>query len=93
MAEMCGFDTTMKGRFRSAWIRCARRTGSSESVKFADESNASTDNGGWPCLGFSSSSQAIKKTANKKTAETNVQLEMGKAYLSHDHDEKKAYVK
>lgn len=40
----------MNGRFRSAWMRWARRMGRRERVKFADENNASVDRGGRPCL-------------------------------------------
>lgn len=47
---MLGFDTTMKGKLRSVWIRCARRIGSRESVKLADEKSASVESGGRPCL-------------------------------------------
>lgn len=47
---MLGFDTTMKGRFRRACIRCARRIGRRERVKFAEENKASVDNGGRPFL-------------------------------------------
>jgi hypothetical protein len=34
-------------------MRCARRTGRRESVKFAEEKSASVDKGGRPCLGKS----------------------------------------
>ena len=40
----------MNGRFRSAWIRCAKRIGRRERVKFAEEKRASADRGGRPCL-------------------------------------------
>lgn len=40
----------MKGRFRNAWIRCARRAGKWDSVKLADDINAASDKGGGPCL-------------------------------------------
>jgi hypothetical protein len=47
---MLGFDTTIKGRFRRAWIRCASRIGRRERVKLADENKASVESGGGPCL-------------------------------------------
>jgi methylphosphotriester-DNA--protein-cysteine methyltransferase len=47
---MLGFDTTMKGRFRRAWMRCASRMGKRERVKLADENSASVERGGRPCL-------------------------------------------
>jgi hypothetical protein len=40
----------MNGRLRSAWMRCAKRIGRRESVKFAEENRASADRGGRPCL-------------------------------------------
>jgi methylphosphotriester-DNA--protein-cysteine methyltransferase len=40
----------MNGRFRKACIRCARRIGRRERVKFADENNAAAERGGRPCL-------------------------------------------
>lgn len=47
---MLGLETTIKGRFRRDWIRCANRMGRRESVKFAEEKRACSDNGGRPCL-------------------------------------------
>ena len=47
---MCGFETTMNGRFRRACIRCASRIGRRLSVKFAEENRASKESGGRPCL-------------------------------------------
>lgn len=40
----------MNGRLRRACIRCARRIGSRESVKFAEEYSAAAESGGRPCL-------------------------------------------
>ena len=40
----------MKGRFRKACIRCAKRIGRSDRVKLADWNNAFSDSGGRPCL-------------------------------------------
>ena len=40
----------MKGKFRRARTRCARRMGINEEVKFAEARRASVDNGGRPCL-------------------------------------------
>ena len=45
---MLGFDTTMKGRFRSACMRCASRIGRRESVKLAEERRVSAERGGRP---------------------------------------------
>ena len=47
---MCGLDTTIKGRFRRAWMRCARRMGRRERVKFAEERRADWERGGRPWL-------------------------------------------
>ena len=47
---MLGFATTMKGKFRRRCIRCARRAGRSDKVKFADARRAPSDRGGLPCL-------------------------------------------
>lgn len=47
---MFGFETTIYGRFRRAWIRWARRIGRRERVKFAEEKRASVLRGGRPCL-------------------------------------------
>ena len=47
---MLGFDTTMKGRFRSACMRWANLAGKSDRVKLAEESRASAESGGRPCL-------------------------------------------
>jgi methylphosphotriester-DNA--protein-cysteine methyltransferase len=40
----------MNGRFLKLSIRCARRIGRRERVKFADEKRASVERGGRPCL-------------------------------------------
>lgn len=40
----------MKGRFRRDWMRCARRAGRMESVKFAELKRAWLESGGRPCL-------------------------------------------
>lgn len=40
----------MKGKFRNACIRDARRAGSRERVKLAEARSASLDKGGRPCL-------------------------------------------
>jgi hypothetical protein len=40
----------MKGRFLRDCIRCAKRMGRRERVKFAEEYNASVERGGRPCL-------------------------------------------
>lgn len=40
----------MNGRLRSDWIRCARRMGSNERVKLAEEKRASVGSGGRPWL-------------------------------------------
>ena len=40
----------MKGRFRRACIRWARRAGSSERVKFAEDRREASRKGGLPCL-------------------------------------------
>lgn len=47
---MLGFETTMYGRFRSAWIRFARRIGSRDRVKLAEERRERSLSGGRPCL-------------------------------------------
>ena len=50
MREMLGFETTMKGRLRSARTRCAKRIGISREVKLAEASRAVVESGGRPCL-------------------------------------------
>ena len=40
----------MNGRLRRACIRCARRTGRRDKVKFAEEKRVSAVRGGRPCL-------------------------------------------
>jgi hypothetical protein len=50
--EMWGFETTMKGRFRKDRMRCARRAGSIERVKFAEVRSCCVVRGGRPCLGW-----------------------------------------
>ncbi len=40
----------MKGRFRRAWMRWARRMGSNDRVKLAEEKRASVESGGRPWL-------------------------------------------
>lgn len=40
----------MNGRLRRAWMRCARRTGRRDRVKFAEEKRVSAERGGRPCL-------------------------------------------
>ena len=40
----------MNGRLRRACMRCARRTGIRERVKFAEEKRFSVVSGGRPCL-------------------------------------------
>jgi hypothetical protein len=47
---MLGFETTINGRFRRDWIRCARRMGKRDRVKLAEQKRASVDSGGRPCL-------------------------------------------
>ena len=50
MEATCGFETTMKGRLRNAWMRCARRMGRRERVKFAEERREEVERGGRPWL-------------------------------------------
>ena len=40
----------MNGRLRRACMRCARRTGRRDRVKFAEEKRVSAERGGRPCL-------------------------------------------
>lgn len=40
----------MNGRLRRACMRCARRTGRRDRVKFAEEKRVSAVRGGRPCL-------------------------------------------
>lgn len=40
----------MKGRLRSAWIRCASRMGRRDRVKLAEVKRADAERGGRPCL-------------------------------------------
>lgn len=40
----------MNGRLRRACMRCARRTGRRDKVKFAEEKSFSAVRGGRPCL-------------------------------------------
>jgi hypothetical protein len=47
---MLGFDTTMKGKFRSDWMRCARRAGKIRRVKLADARSCAVVRGERPCL-------------------------------------------
>lgn len=66
----------MYGRFRSAWIRFAKRIGRSERVKLAEEYNASVDRGGRPCLqGFSQISREYKRRHL-------IGIEIAEAYLT-----------
>ena len=50
MRAICGLETTIKGRFRRARRRWARRCGRRERVKFADARRAEVESGGRPCL-------------------------------------------
>lgn len=48
MRDMYGFETTMKGRLRRAWMRWARRMGRRERVKFAEVKRLDAERGGRP---------------------------------------------
>ena len=54
----------MNGRLRRACMRCARRTGRRDRVKFAEEKRVSSVRGGRPCLYL-----AIRKHSRRRYQE------------------------